>query len=109
MNFNGSNIINNPFDAMWHTWTSGFDAILPGENNGMVFFLVPIMVLAMGLWVKNPDKPMIPIVFVMGSCGLLSSGGLFVGAYGASIIFVIFTGIGLTALIMNVVWHKGGT
>jgi len=109
VSFNGTNIINNPFEAIWSTWTNLFDRILPGENNGMVFFLVPIMVLAMGLWMKNPEKPMIAVVFVIGSCGLLSTGGIFVGAYGASLIFIIFSALGLTAMIMNIVWHKGGT
>jgi hypothetical protein len=109
VDFNGSNIINNPFETLWSTWTNFFDSILPGENNGMVFFLVPIMVLAMGLWVKNPEKPMLPTVFIMGSCALLGSGGLFVGAYGASFIFLILTALCMTALVMNVVWNKGGT
>jgi len=96
------------WSLLWGTWTGFFEKIL-GPGGGNVFFLVPIMVLAMGLWVKNPEKPMLAVVFIIGSCALLGSGNIFLHAYGASVIFIIVTAIGITGLVMNVVLNKGGS
>jgi len=95
------------WDLMWGTWTDFFEMILgPGGSN--VFFLVPIMVLAMGLWIKNDDKPMIAVVFIIGSCALLGSGNLFFHAYGAAAIFLIVAALGMTKLVIGTVFNRTG-
>jgi uncharacterized membrane protein YfcA len=93
------------WNLLWGTWTGFFEKIL-GPGGGNVFFLVPIMVLAMGLWIKNGDKPMLAVVFIIGSCALLGSGNLFFHAYGAALIFLIITALGMTKLIMDAVFNR---
>lgn len=104
---NGSDIIYNPFGTIFKPFTDFFEAIL-GHGGGNVFFLVPVLVLAFGLWVKNNEKPMIAVVFLIGSSALLALGNLFVHAYGAAVICIVLVALGFTSLIMNVVFHRGG-
>jgi hypothetical protein len=94
------------WDMLWGTWTDMFEGIL-GPGGGNVFFLVPIMVLAGGLWFKNPEKPMMPIVFIIGSCALLGSGHIFFHAYGAGVLFLVVAALGMTKLIIDVVFNRG--
>ena len=91
---------------LWGTWTDFFAKIL-GPNAGNVFFIVPIMVLAMGLWFKNPEKPMMPMVFIIGSCAILGTGHLFVNSYGVGAFFLIVCALGLTKLVLDVVFNRG--
>jgi hypothetical protein len=51
---------------------------------------------------------MLAVVFIIGSSALLGLGNLFVHAYGAAVICLVLTGLGLTSMIMNVVLHRGG-
>lgn len=104
---NGSDLINNPFGTIFGPFTQFFEALL-GPGGGNVFFLVPVLILAFGLWVKNNEKPIIAVVFITGSSALLGLGNVFVHAYGAAVICIILTGLGFTSLIMNVVFHQGG-
>lgn len=94
------------WDWFFGSWTDFFESIL-GPGGGNVFFLVPILVLAAGLWFKVPDKPMVPLTFIIASCAILATGNLFVKAYGVSILFIIVCALGMTGLIMNVVYHRG--
>ena len=86
-------------------WTSLFEKIL-GPGGGNVFYLVPVLVLTMGLWVKNPDKPMVPIAFLIVMCALLGSGNIFLGAYGAAVICIILSALGITGLVLNIVFQR---
>lgn len=103
----GSDLINNPFGTIFKPFTDFFEAIL-GPGGGNVFFLVPVLVLAAGLWFKNPDKPIMPVVFIIGSSALLGLGNIFAHAYGAAAICIILVALGFTGLIMNTVFHQGG-
>lgn len=105
---NGSGLINNPFGTIFSPFTDFFEGIL-GPGGGNVVFLVPVLVLAFGLWVKNNEKPMLAVVFIIGSSALLGLGNLFVHAYGAAVICLVLTGLGLTSMILNVVFHRSGT
>jgi uncharacterized membrane protein YfcA len=95
------------WDTLWGTWTNLFESIL-GPGGGNVFFIVPIMVIAMGLWVKNPDKTSMPLVFIIGSCALLGSGHIFFHASGAGIFFLIVCALGMMKLVVDTVFNKGG-
>jgi hypothetical protein len=104
---NGTSLVNDPFGTIFSPWTDFFEGIL-GPGGGNVFFLVPILVLAMGLWVKNNEKPMIAVVFLIGSSALLGLGNIFVHAYGAAVICLVLSALGITSLVMNVIFHRGG-
>jgi len=107
MPLNGSDLINDPFGTIFEAFTSFFESIL-GPGGGNVFFLVPILVLAYGLWVKNPEKPIIAMIFLIGSSAILSLGNIFMHAWGAAVICIVLSALGLTAMVMNVVLHRGG-
>ena len=104
---NGTEIINDPFGVIFSTWTGFFERIL-GDGGGNVFFLIPVFVLAYGLWVKNPNEPMLPTVFFLGSSALHGAGNLFMHAYGAGILSLVLCGIALTSLIINTVFQRRG-
>ena len=87
------------------SWTALFEKLL-GPGGGNVFYLVPILVLTMGLWTKNSDKPMLPVVFLILMCALLGSGNIFVGAYGAGAVCIILCALGLTSLVLNIVFQQ---
>lgn len=105
MTLDGSDLINNPFGVIFKAFTDFFESIL-GPGGGNVFYLFPILILTFGLWVKNPDEPMLPVVFFIGSSALLGAGSLFMHAYGAAIISLVLCGFALTGLIMNTVLQK---
>jgi hypothetical protein len=104
---NGTGLINDPFGTIFSPFTDFFEAIL-GPGGGNVFFLIPVLVLAAGLWFKNPNKPIMPVVFLIGSSALLGLGNVFAHAYGAAVVCLVLTGLGFTGLIMNTVFQKGG-
>lgn len=98
-------------DSLWElafgTWTHFFESIL-GPGGGNVFFLVPIMVLTVGLWFKNPSNPMAAVVFLMGSCALWGSANIFVGAYNVGYLFLIISALAITGLVLKTLFQKGG-
>lgn len=104
---NGSDLIHDPFGTVFKPFTDFFEALL-GPGGGNVFFLVPVLVLAFGLWVKNPEKPIVAVIFIIGASAILGLGNLFAHAYGAAVICIVLTALGLTSLVMNVVFHRGG-
>ena len=104
---NGTGLLNDPWGTIMSPWTGLFESLL-GAGGGNVFYLVPVLVLSYGLWVKNPDKSMLAVVFLIGSSALLSLGNVFAHAYGAAAVCVILCALGLTSMIMNVVFHRGG-
>jgi hypothetical protein len=95
------------WNMMWGTWTNFFERIL-GPGGGNVFFLVPIMVLTVGLWFKNPNQPLAALVFLIGSCALWGSANIFVGAYNVGYLFLIITALGMTGLVLKTLFQKGG-
>jgi len=102
------NFVGDPWGTIFSPFTNFFESIL-GPGGGNVFYLIPVMVLTAGLWFKNPDKPMLALVFMVGSCALMSTGNIFLHASGAAIICIVFTALGITAMVMNIVFHRGGT
>jgi hypothetical protein len=104
---NGTGLINDPFGTIFSPFTDFFEALL-GPGGGNVFFLVPVLVLTVGLWFKNPEKPILPVVFLIGSSALLGLGNVFAHAYGAAVICIVLCALGLTGLIMQTVFHQGG-
>ena len=105
MGFNATDFWSNPFGNLFSTWTDLFARIL-GPGAGNVFWLVPIMVLAWGVYLKT-DDPMMGAVFLMGGCALMGSGSIFTGAIGAGIVFIIITALAMTGMILKIVYHKG--
>lgn len=104
MPFNATDFWTDPFGNLFSTWTDLFERIL-GEGAGNVFWLVPILVLAYGIYYKT-DDPMMGVIFIMGSCALLASGSIFAGAIGAGVVFILITGLAMTGLILKTVFQK---
>ena len=102
MPFNGSDLINQPWNTTWSPYTDFFQRIF---GNGALFFLVPIMVLALSLYVKTRNITMVAM-FMIGSGILMSSGSMFTNAPQVSLIFIIFTALGFVALILSLLFQQ---
>ena len=93
------------WQMIWGAWTNLFEKLL-GPGGGNVFFLIPVLVLTMGLWVKNPDKPMVAVAFLIIMCALLGSGNIFLHASGAAAVCIILSALGLTSMVLNIVFQQ---
>lgn len=92
MVFNGTDLINHPFNTTFSPYTHLF---------GMAFFIIPIAFIGAALFMKTKDVALVSIYFIMMSAFLLI-GSAYVGAMGASVIFAIVAILGIAALLYNV-------
>ena len=103
MAFNGSDLINQPFNTTFSPYTDLFDYMISGA--GAMFFLVPLIFISIALFVKTKDITVVGM-FMLASGGLASGTTLFVGAVDASLIFTIFAAIGITALFVSFLFKR---
>jgi len=105
MALNGSELINNPWNVTWSPWTNLFRDMM---GSGGVFWLVPLIALTFGIYIKTNGNTTMATAFMVGSGALLSGGSIFTGNTGMSLVFIIFTAIGLTGLFTSVLFQRGG-
>ena len=92
MVFNGSDLINEPFNTTFLAYTHLF---------GMAFFIIPIAFIGAALFLKTKDIALVSIYFIMSSAFLLF-GSAYVNAMGAAVLFGIVALLGVAALLYNV-------
>lgn len=96
--------LTDPWNMVTHSWSDLFESVL-GSGSGMVFLLVPVIVLTIGLWVKTQNGVICSMFMI--SCGVLfSAGGVFTGSLGVLPVFIIFTAIGFVGLFMSMLFQK---
>ena len=103
MAVNGSEFINDPWNTTFSPFTDLFEKVF---GNGQVFFLFPLIILTMGIYYKT-HNPVFTSTFMIASGALLSSGSLFAGAANMSVVFVIFTAMGIVALFISLIFQRG--
>jgi len=104
MALNGSEWVENPWNTTFSPYTDIFGQIF---GNGNVFYIIPIIVLAFGIYIKT-ENPVFASVFVMGASGILAVGTMLSGLPELSMMFTIFTAIGITAVVAGIVFQKRG-
>lgn len=102
MALNGSEWMNDPWGTSFSAFTDMFEQIM---SVGGAFFLVPIVVLCYAIYVKT-ENPVMVAMFMIASGALFSAGNLFTGNTEMSIIFTVFTALGITGLIGSLLYQK---
>ena len=103
MPLNGTELIEEPFNTTFSPFTDFFDAIITG--GGMLFWLIPLTVLTLAIYVKTESSEMATL-FMIGSGALLSGGGIFIGSPEMSIVFIVFTALGIAGLFMSLFFQR---
>lgn len=96
--FNSTEFLNNPFNESLEIFMNFFESI---TGNGMNFWIIPLIGITLAIYVKNDYEPTAPMMFMIISGVLLSSGGIFAGVSGIPYALIIFSAIGLTGLLIN--------
>lgn len=96
MPINGTDLL----DAPWETILSPFTDLL-----GSGFYIIPVSVMAAALFIKTRDIVTVGAFMILAGA-LLSGGGLWTGYYGMSILYVIFTLIGLVSVVMGLLFRR---
>jgi hypothetical protein len=103
MPVNGSHFIDQPWNTSFKVFLDFFKDII---GVGGVFWLIPIMVIALAIYIKT-ENPIMPSMFMIVSGALFSSGYIFTGETNMIIVFTVFTALGITALIGSLLYRKG--
>ena len=102
MALNGSDWISDPFNTTFSPFTDFFSDVLGVAG---VFWLVPILVLCMGIYYKT-ENPTLVSMFMIGSGALFASGNIFVGSPEMALVFTVFTALGFTGLIASLLYQR---
>ena len=95
-------------DNLWNTTFGPFTLLFQQiTGHGNLFFLIPFIVLTVGLYFKT-RKPVIPALFMITGGALLGSGSMFIGAIDIAIAFYVFAALGFTSLIMDLYFKSRG-
>jgi len=103
MAVNGSEFIDQPFNTSYSPFIDLFEGIV---GNGYVFFLIPVIVLTYGIYIKTDKNTIMASLFMITSGALLSGGGIFTGAHDIAIAFTLFTAFGFVALFTSILFMK---
>jgi hypothetical protein len=89
---------------LWNTTTGPFTDIFQRFiGNGNVFYLVPLIVLTIGLYIKTKNT-VVPSMFMISAGACLGVGALSVGMTDMGTVFIIFSAIGLVPLFSGLIW-----
>lgn len=94
---NGTDFIHNAWNTTWSPFTDLF---------GSGFFLIPVSFIGAALFMKTRD-PAILSIYMITTGVSLSAGGLFTGFTGGITAYIIFTALGIGALIYSVIMGRG--
>jgi len=101
---NGTTMINDPFNTLFSPFTNFFEGIL-GPGLGAAFFLLPVTVLALGVYVKTNDI-VTTSMFLLLTGALLFTGSIMAGIPEMGIIFIIFTAMGIVSLFIGIIFQR---
>lgn len=102
MAINGTTFMNNPWNTTFSPWTNMFETI---TGNGNAFYLFPLIILTIGVFVKTRDATMTSL-FMITSGALCASGSFFTGAPNIALLFTIFTAIGFVGLFIGIIFQR---
>lgn len=94
MAINGSEFMDNPFNVTYSPWTDLFQNLV---GNGQIFWLIPLVVLTLGVYIKS-ENPVMTTAFMIGMGSIFVSGSVFMGAPELTTAFIIFTALGITGM-----------
>ena len=97
MPLNGSEWRQAPWNTTFSPFTDYFQSIF---GNGNVFYLIPIIVIAFGIYIKTRD-PVFASAFIMTSSGIFAMGTFLAGLPEMGMMFTVFTAIGITILVVS--------
>jgi len=89
---NGSDLVFQPWNTTWSPYTNLL---------GFSFFIIPIAFIGAALFVKTRDPTLVSLYFIITGM-FLTGGGVWFGAMGAAMLFLIVTILGVASLIYNV-------
>lgn len=104
MALNGTEWRNAPWNTTFSPFTDVFENIF---GNGNVFYLIPLIVLAFGIYIKT-ENPTFAAMFIMVSGGIFAMSTFFAGLPEMGMMFTIFTAIGITILVASIVFQRKG-
>jgi len=99
---NGSDLINDPFNTTFSPFTGFFERT---TGAGMLFFLFPVIVLTLAIYMKTED-PLMATMFMIGSGASLTAGSMFIGSSEMSIVFIIFTAMGIAGMFASLFFGR---
>jgi hypothetical protein len=89
---------------LWNWSTGPFtDLFEHFFGNGAVFYLVPLIVLTIGLYIKT-NNVTVPSMFMIGAGSILAVSTFTLGLPDMALIFTIFTAIGIGSLFINLIY-----
>ena len=92
MVFNGTDLVNQPFNTTFSVYTHLF---------GMAFFIIPVAFIGAALFLKTRDIVLVSIYFIMMSA-LLMVGSAYFGQDQASLFFGLIAAIGIGVLLYGI-------
>ena len=104
MVLNGTEWRNAPWNTTFSPYTDMFNGIF---GNGNIFYIIPIIVLAFGIYMKT-ENPVMASMFLMGASGIFAMGTMLSGLTELSMMFTVFTAIGITIVVASIVFQKRG-
>lgn len=102
VDLNGTELIEDPFQIVTGPWTDWFEDI---TGNGAVFYLFPVTIIALGVYVKTNDI-VTTSMFLLITGALLFTGSVMVGIPEMGIIFIIFTAMGIVSLFLGILFQR---
>jgi len=102
MALNGTEFINNPWNTTFSPWTDLFNNMV---GNGNVFYLFPLIILTIGVYIKTQSATMTSL-FMIATGALCGTGSFFTGASTIALMFVIFTAIGFVGLFIGIIFQR---
>ena len=91
-----------PFETITEPYTDIFESV---TGNGSVFFLFPVIVLTIALYIKTQSGVMASM-FMIGCGALLSAINVFGGNGQMTAVFIIFTAFGFVGLFVSMLFQK---
>ena len=91
---------------LWNYSTDPFTKLFEyflGAEYGGVFYLFPLVVLTMGLYIKT-NNIVIPSMFMIGSGAIISVSTFIIGAPVMGFVFALFAAIGIASLFINLIY-----
>jgi hypothetical protein len=104
MALNGTEWRNAPWNTTFSPYTDMFAEIF---GNGNVFYLIPLIVLAFGIYIKT-ENPVMAATFIMASGGIFAMGSFAAGLPELSMMFTIFVAMGITIIVASIIFQKRG-
>lgn len=105
MALNGSEFVNDPIGTMFSPFTDFFQNVV---NNGQVFYMIPLIVLTIGIYIITDGSMIMATMFMVGSGGILALGSFLAGAGELGMIMTIFTAIGFAGMFISLLLQKRG-